>query len=212
MDSSLYADEPLVDQLSRPIRDLRISVTDRCNFRCVYCMPKEIFKGGYPFLARDALLSFEEIGRMARLFAARGVQKLRLTGGEPLVRKDLPKLIELLAGIDGIDDISLTTNGSLLSGAKAQELADAGLNRLTISLDAIDDDVFKAVNDVDFPVEQVLNAVSNAEQAGLRPVKVNMVVKKGMNGDQVLPMAEYFRGTGHILRFIEFMDVGSTNG
>ena len=187
-------------------------MTDRCNFRCVYCMPKEIFKGGYPFLARRDLLSFEEITRLARLFARRGVQKIRLTGGEPLVRKDLPTLIEQLADVDGVEDISLTTNGSLMTREKAQELADAGLKRLTVSLDALDDDVFKAVNDVDFPVTQVLEAIDNAAQAGLRPIKVNMVVKQGMNDEQILPMAEYFKGTGHILRFIEFMDVGTTNG
>ncbi|MEM7255002.1 MAG: GTP 3',8-cyclase MoaA [Pseudomonadota bacterium] len=208
----MSTDTPLVDQFSRPIRDLRISVTDRCNFRCVYCMPKEIFKGNYPFLGRRDLLSFEEITRLARLFAHRGVTKLRLTGGEPLVRRDLPKLIELLAGVEGIEDISLTTNGSLLNDERARTLTDAGLRRLTVSLDGITDDVFKRVNDVDFPVDRVLNAIDTAANAGLAPIKINMVVKRGMNEGEILPMAEYFRGSGHILRFIEFMDVGMTNG
>ena len=202
----------LTDTLSRPIRDLRISVTDRCNFRCVYCMPKETFKGDYPFLARRDLLTFEEIARMTRLFAMRGVKKLRLTGGEPLVRKDLPSLIWLLSQTEGIEDISLTTNGSLLSFDRAKALAEAGLKRLTVSLDALDDATFKAVNDVDFPVTHVLHAIDNAAQASLYPIKINMVVKRGMNDEEIVPMAQYFRGTGHILRFIEFMDVGSTNG
>ncbi|WP_254432119.1 GTP 3',8-cyclase MoaA [Aquisalimonas sp. 2447] len=199
------------DVFQRPLQDLRISVTDRCNFRCVYCMPKELFGSDYPFLARRELLSFEEITRLTRVFADLGVRKLRITGGEPLVRKDLPHLIEMLANIDGIEDITLTTNASLLP-QHAQALADAGLNRVTVSLDAIDDDVFKAVNDVNYPVQPVLDGIEAASRVGLNPVKVNMVVKRGMNEGQIVPMAEYFRHTSHILRYIEFMDVGNTNG
>lgn len=199
------------DVFHRPLQDLRISVTDRCNFRCVYCMPKELFGSDYPFLARRELLSFEEITRLTRVFADLGVRKLRITGGEPLVRKDLPRLIEMLANIDGIDDITLTTNASLLP-QHAQSLVDAGLNRVTVSLDAIDDDVFKAVNDVNYPVQPVLDGIEAASRVGLNPVKVNMVVKRGMNEGQIVPMAEYFRHTSHILRYIEFMDVGNTNG
>ncbi|WP_290648588.1 GTP 3',8-cyclase MoaA [Aquisalimonas sp.] len=199
------------DIFGRPLQDLRISVTDRCNFRCVYCMPKEIFGSHYPFLARRELLTFEEITRLTRVFAGLGVRKLRITGGEPLVRKDLPELIEMLANIDGIEDITLTTNASLLP-QHAQALVDAGLNRVTVSLDAIDDDVFKAVNDVNWPVGPVLEGIEAASEAGLNPVKVNMVVKRGMNEGQIVPMAEYFRKTPHILRYIEFMDVGNSNG
>jgi cyclic pyranopterin phosphate synthase len=202
----------VADTYGRRLRDLRISVTDRCNFRCVYCMPKEIFGGAYPFLARKELLSFEEISRLARLFAAQGVQKIRLTGGEPLVRKDLDKLIAQLSAIPGIEDISLTTNGSLLTPERAQRLYAAGLQRITISLDAIDDETFRRINDVSFPVKRVLAAVDAAHAAGMAPVKVNMVVKKGMNAEQILPMAEYFRSSPSILRFIEFMDVGNANG
>lgn len=199
------------DVFHRPLQDLRISVTDRCNFRCVYCMPKEIFGSDYPFLARRELLTFEEITRLTRIFAGLGVRKLRITGGEPLVRKDLPELIEMLANIDGIDDITLTTNASLLP-QHAQALVNAGLNRVTVSLDAIEDDVFKAVNDVNYPVGPVLEGIEAASRAGLDPVKVNMVVKRGMNEGQIVPMAEYFRNTPHILRYIEFMDVGNSNG
>ncbi|WP_207220471.1 GTP 3',8-cyclase MoaA [Spiribacter vilamensis] len=199
------------DIFNRPLQDLRISVTDRCNFRCVYCMPKEIFGSDYPFLSRRELLTFEEITRLTRIFADLGVRKLRITGGEPLVRKDLPDLIEMLAGIDGIDDITLTTNASLLP-RHAQDLVNAGLNRVTVSLDAIHDDVFKAINDVDYPVQPVLDGIEAAAQAGLNPVKVNMVVKRGMNEGQIVPMAEHFRHTPHILRYIEFMDVGNSNG
>ena len=199
------------DVFHRPLQDLRISVTDRCNFRCVYCMPKEIFGSDYPFLARRDLLTFEEITRLTRVFADLGVRKLRITGGEPLVRKDLPELIEMLANIDGIDDITLTTNASLLP-RHAQDLANAGLHRVTVSLDAMDDDVFKAVNDVDYPVQPVLDGIQAAAEAGLNPVKVNMVVKRGMNEGQIVPMADYFRHTPHILRYIEFMDVGNSNG
>ena len=197
------------DTLGRPLRDLRISVTDRCNFRCVYCMPKEVFGRDYRFLDRRELLTFEEIERLARAFVAHGVEKIRITGGEPLVRRDLERLIERLAGIDGLD-LTLTTNGSLLP-QKAQTLRDAGLRRVTVSLDALDDETFRAMNDVDFPVERVLAGIDAAASAGL-PVKVNMVVKRGANEDQVLPMAREFRERGHILRFIEYMDVGHSNG
>ncbi|MET1009845.1 MAG: GTP 3',8-cyclase MoaA [Gaiellaceae bacterium] len=202
--------ERLVDTLGRPVRDLRISVTDRCNFRCVYCMPKEVFGRDYAFLARTDLLTFEEIARLAGVFAGLGVEKLRITGGEPLVRRDVETLVELLADIDGLD-LTLTTNGALLAG-KAARLKEAGLNRITVSLDSLDDDVFRAMNDVDFPVARVLAGVDAALAAGLDPVKVNVVVKRGLNEDGILPMARHFRGTGVVLRFIEFMDVGHTNG
>jgi cyclic pyranopterin phosphate synthase len=197
------------DSLGRPLRDLRVSVTDRCNFRCVYCMPKEVFGRDYRFLDRRELLSFEEIERLARAFVARGIKKVRITGGEPLVRRDLERLIERLAGIGGLD-LTLTTNGSLLP-QKAPALRDAGLGRVTVSLDSLDDAVFTAMNDVDFPVQRVLDGIEAAAGAGL-PVKVNMVVKRGVNDDSVLPMARYFRERGHILRFIEYMDVGHSNG
>jgi GTP 3',8-cyclase len=197
------------DTLGRPLRDLRVSVTDRCNFRCVYCMPKEVFGRDYQFLDRRELLSFEEIERLARIFAARGVEKVRLTGGEPLVRRDLERLIEKLASIEGLD-LTLTTNGSLLA-RQAKALRDAGLRRVTVSLDSLDDAVFSAMNDVDFPVAQVLEGIEAAAAAGL-PIKVNMVVRRGLNEDSVLPMARYFRERGHVLRFIEYMDVGHSNG
>jgi len=199
------------DTLGRPLRDLRISVTDRCNFRCVYCMPREVFGPNHPFLPRSALLTFEEIERLVRAFARQGVRKLRLTGGEPLLRRDLPRLIGMLAAVPGIDDIAMTTNGALLAG-RAQALADAGLRRVTVSLDSLDDDVFRAMNDVDMPVARVLAGIEAAAAAGLAPVKVNMVVKRGLNEHGVLEMAEHFRGTGHVLRMIEYMDVGTTNG
>jgi cyclic pyranopterin phosphate synthase len=202
--------EPVLDTRSRPLRDLRISVTDRCDFRCVYCMPKEIFGRDFEFLRRSELLTFEEIARVVGIAAGLGVHKLRLTGGEPLLRRDLERLVVMLAEIDGIDDIAMTTNGSLLP-RKARALADAGLRRVTVSLDSLDDDVFRAVNDVDFPVERVLEGIAAAADAGL-PVKVNMVVKRGLNEGSVLDMAGHFRGTGHILRLIEYMDVGTTNG
>jgi GTP 3',8-cyclase len=202
----------LTDQLNRPLRDLRISVTDRCNFRCVYCMPKEIFGAGYSFLPPAEMLTFEEIARLGRVFASQGVQKFRLTGGEPLARRNLEQLVALLTQIDGIDDIALTTNGSLLTPKKAQALKAAGLQRITISLDSLDDHTFQSMNDVGFPVSKVLQAIDNALAAGLEPVKIDMVVKRGFNEDSIIPMAERFRGTGIILRFIEFMDVGSTNG
>jgi cyclic pyranopterin phosphate synthase len=200
----------VTDTLGRPLRDLRISVTDRCNFRCVYCMPKEVFGRNYHFLPRAELLTFEEIERLARVFVAHGVKKIRLTGGEPLVRRELEKLIAMLAAIDGLD-LTLTTNGSLLP-QKAHALAQAGLKRVTVSLDSLDDAVFQAMNDVGFPVERVLAGIEAAAAAGLTPVKVNMVVKRGVNDGSILDMARFFRGTGHILRFIEYMDVGHTNG
>jgi cyclic pyranopterin phosphate synthase len=206
------AANPLIDQLNRPLRDLRISVTDRCNFRCVYCMPKEIFGAGYPFLSREETLSFEEIARLGRIFVDHGVRKFRLTGGEPLVRRNLEELVAMLTAIDGLEDIALTTNGSLLTRKKAQALKDAGLRRISISLDSLDNAIFQSMNDVGFPVEKVLQAIDNALEAGLEPVKIDMVVKRGVNEDSIVTMAERFRGTGVILRFIEFMDVGSTNG
>jgi cyclic pyranopterin phosphate synthase len=199
------------DTRERPLRDLRISVTDRCDFRCVYCMPKEVFGRDFEFLRRSQLLTFEEITRVARVAADAGVRKLRLTGGEPLLRRDLERLVEMLAAIDGIDDIALTTNGSLLA-RKAAALRDAGLRRVTVSLDSLDDEVFGGVNDVGAPVSRVLEGIEAAAAAGLGPVKVNMVVKRGLNEASVLDMARHFRGTGHILRMIEFMDVGASNG
>ena len=204
--------------LGRPLRDLRISVTDRCNFRCSYCMPKEVFDKQYAFLPHSSLLSFEEITRTARLFVAHGVQKLRLTGGEPLLRKNLEHLIEMLAALRTIDgeplDLTLTTNGSLLT-RKAQALKDAGLQRITVSLDALDDTIFRRMNDVDFPVADVLDGIAQAQRVGLGPIKVNMVVKRGTNDHEIVPMARFFRdnfGGQVVLRFIEYMDVGATNG
>jgi GTP 3',8-cyclase len=203
---------PLEDVLNRPLRDLRISVTDRCNFRCTYCMPKSVFGSGHRFLQRDQLLSFEEIERVVRIFAGHGVKKIRLTGGEPLVRAGLDTLVERIAKVPGIEDLSLTTNGSLLTRDRAYALKEAGLRRITISLDALDDATFMAINDVDFPVSRVLQAIENATAAGLAPIKINMVVKKGANEHSILPMARFFHGTGHVLRFIEYMDVGASNG
>lgn len=200
-----------LDTLSRPVRDLRISVTDRCNFRCSYCMPKEVFSSNYEFLRREQLLSFEEITRVARIFASLGVRKIRLTGGEPLLRKNLTVLIEHLAAIDSIQDISLTTNGVLLTQDRARRLKDAGLSRITISLDTLDDATFRSISDVDFGPDLALRAIDYAEAAELVPVKVNMVVKKGANEDSIVPMARHFHGSGKILRFIEYMDVGHTN-
>ena len=199
----------LEDTLHRPLRDLRVSITDRCNFRCVYCMPKEVYGRDYAFLPRRDLLTFEEIARLARVFARLGVEKIRLTGGEPLVRRDVERLVEMLASIPGLD-LTLTTNGALLA-QKAQALRDAGLGRITVSLDSLDDEVFRAMNDVDFPVQTVLEGINTAAAAGL-PVKVNVVVKRGVNEDSVLPMARHFRDQGHVVRFIEYMDVGHTNG
>jgi cyclic pyranopterin phosphate synthase len=196
------------DTFGRPLRDLRISVTDRCNFRCTYCMPKEVYGRDHRFLDRRELLTFEEIARVARMFVSLGTRKLRITGGEPLVRRDLERLVAQLSELDV--ELTLTTNASLLA-AKAQPLADAGLDRITVSLDALDDATFRALNDVDFPVERVLEGIDAATAAGL-PVKVNAVVKRGVNDDQIVPMAAFFRERGHTLRFIEFMDVGHTNG
>ncbi len=198
----------LLDTFGRPLRDLRISVTDRCNFRCVYCMPKEVYGRDHAFLERRELLTFEEIARVAGIFVARGVQKIRITGGEPLVRRDVERLVAQLSALDV--DLTLTTNGSLLP-QKAQLLADAGLRRVTVSLDSLDDPQFRALNDVDFPVDRVLEGIDAAAAAGL-PVKVNAVIKRGANDDQIVPMAKFFREQGHTLRFIEFMDVGHTNG
>ena len=201
-----------LDALRRPLHDLRISVTDRCNLRCVYCMPKEVFGRDFAFLPRQSLLTFEEIARTTRLFAQLGVEKVRITGGEPLLRRDLERLIAMIATIDGIRDLTLTTNGALLTREKARSLADAGLRRITISLDSLDDKVFRAMNDVDFPVDRVLEAIGAAEDAGLRPIKIDVVVIRGMNEQSILDVAGRFRGTGHIVRFIEYMDVGNTNG
>ncbi|MGI8551374.1 MAG: GTP 3',8-cyclase MoaA, partial [Dehalococcoidia bacterium] len=201
----------LLDRLNRPLRDLRISVTDRCNFRCTYCMPKEIFGPGFQFLRRDELLSFEEIVRLARIFVELGTEKIRITGGEPLVRRDLEHLIEMLAAIEGLQDLTLTTNGSLLA-QKARALKAAGLQRITVSLDSLDDQTFMSMNDVDFPVAKVLEGIEAARAAGLAPIKINMVIKRGVNDQSIVDMAAHFRRTGYILRFIEFMDVGSTNG
>jgi len=209
---------PLADRLGRPLRDLRISVTDRCNFRCSYCMPKDVFDKDYKFLPHSSLLSFEEITRAARLFVAHGVVKLRLTGGEPLLRKHVEALIAQLATLrtpqgDALD-ITLTTNGSLLE-RKAQALADAGLKRVTVSLDALDDGIFRRMNDVDFPVADVLRGIDAALKAGLAPIKVNMVVKRGTNDHEIVPLARHVRehyGPAVVLRFIEYMDVGATNG
>jgi cyclic pyranopterin phosphate synthase len=205
----------LDDALARPLHDLRISVTDRCNFRCVYCMPKEVFDKDYAYLPHSALLSFEELTRIASLFVAHGVEKIRLTGGEPLLRKNIEDLIALLRALPTPSgrplDLTLTTNGSLLA-RKAQALKDAGLDRVTVSLDALDDATFRRMNDVDFSVADVLAGIDAAHRAGLGPIKVNMVVKRGMNDDQILPMARHFKGTPYILRFIEYMDVGASNG
>lgn len=200
----------VTDTLNRPLRDLRISVTDRCNFRCVYCMPKEVFGSDYQFLERSQILTFEEIARLAGIFVGHGVRKIRLTGGEPLVRRDLHLLVAMLAAMPNLD-LTLTTNGSLLT-RQAQALKDAGLKRVSVSLDSLDDAVFKAMNDVDFPVERVLDGMDAAAKAGLGPIKVNMVVKRGLNESSILPMARFFREQGYILRFIEYMDVGHTNG
>lgn len=205
----------LRDAMSRPLRDLRISVTDRCNFRCVYCMPRAVFDKDYAFLPHSALLSFEEIERIARLFVAHGVEKIRLTGGEPLLRKNLEFLIERLAQLTTPNgrplDLTLTTNGSLLA-RKARSLKDAGLTRVTVSLDALDDTLFRRMNDADFAVDDVVEGIAAAHATGLAPVKVNMVVKRGTNDGEIVPMARHFKGTGAVLRFIEYMDVGTSNG
>ena len=205
----------LSDTRGRRLHDLRISVTDRCNFRCTYCMPKEVFDSNYPYLTHSDLLSFEEITRLARIFIEHGVEKIRLTGGEPLLRKNIEKLIEMLASLKTLSgqplDLTLTTNGSLLR-KKAQSLKSAGLKRLTVSLDGLDDSIFKAMNDVDFPVGDVLDGIAAAREAGFKNIKVNMVVKKGTNDQEIISMARYFKNSDVILRFIEFMDVGSSNG
>jgi cyclic pyranopterin phosphate synthase len=200
-----------VDTFNRPVRDLRISVTDRCNFRCTYCMPKEIFGADYAFLTRDEKLSYEEITRVASIFVGLGVNKLRLTGGEPLLRREVDKLVGMLAEIPGVDDLTLTTNASLLA-RKAEVLREAGLDRVTVSLDALDDETFKKMNDADFPVEQVLEGIGVAADIGLGPIKINAVIQRGVNEHAVVDLARHFRGTGHIVRFIEYMDVGTTNG
>src|SRR6267142_379298 len=197
------------DTFGRPMRDLRISVTDRCNFRCVYCMPRAVFDAGYKFLPHDAILSFEEIARLAGVFVGLGVKKIRLTGGEPLIRRDLQRLVAMLSEL--AVEITLTTNGSLLA-KQANSLKEAGLDRVTVSLDSLDEKIFQAMNDADFPVAKVIEGIETAAAAGLAPVKINMVVKRGVNDHQVLDMARHFRGSGHVVRFIEFMDVGSTNG
>jgi GTP 3',8-cyclase len=206
--------EPLLDRLGRPLETLRISITDRCNFRCVYCMPKEVFGRDYAFLERRELLTLEEVARVAGVFAGLGIHTIRITGGEPLVRRNVEHLVELLAAIETPSgkplELALTTNGSLLV-QKAEALAAAGLSRVTVSLDSLDDEAFRALNDVDFPVQRVLEGIEAAAAAGL-PVKVNAVVKRGANDGDILSLAEHFRGTGHVLRFIEYMDVGSTNG
>jgi len=199
----------VTDTLGRPVRDLRISVTDRCNFRCVYCMPREVFGRDYRFLPRRELLTFEEIERVGRLFVGLGVRKLRLTGGEPLLRRDVEQLVAALAALGDVD-LTMTTNGALLA-PKAAALAQAGLSRVTVSLDSLDDEVFRTMNDVDFPVARVLGGIDAAAAAGL-PVKVNVVVKRGLNEGSIVDVARRFRGTGHVVRFIEYMDVGATNG
>jgi cyclic pyranopterin phosphate synthase len=200
-----------MDTLQRPLHDLRISLTDRCNFRCVYCMPRKIFGAGYRFLPQTSLLTFEEIELISRAFISLGVEKIRLTGGEPLLRPGLPQLVERLASIEGLKDLTLTTNGALLTAKMAQELRAAGLRRITISLDALDDAVFQRMNDVGVPASRILEAIDHAASAGLTPIKVDMVVRRGYNEQAIIPMAEHFRGTGYVLRFIEFMDVGNTN-
>jgi cyclic pyranopterin phosphate synthase len=199
------------DRLGRPLRDLRISVTDRCNFRCTYCMPREVYGAAFRFLPQSELLTFEEITRLARVAVSLGVSKIRLTGGEPLLRRDVEQLVGMLAGLDGLRDLTLTTNGSLLA-AKAAGLAAAGLRRVTVSLDSLDDDVFARLNDVSFPVARVIEGIEAAVRAGLQPIKVNMVVRRGLNEGSVLPMARFAREGGYTLRFIEYMDVGHTNG
>ena len=204
-----FAGGVLADTRGRSMRDLRISVTDRCNFRCTYCMPREVFDSSYRFLPHEAILSFEEIARLARIFVGLGVSKLRLTGGEPLVRRNLDRLVAMLAELPA--EVTLTTNGSLLA-KQAEALKKAGLDRVTVSLDSLDDATFRAMNDADFPVARVIEGIETAAAAGLGPVKINMVVKRGVNDQSIVDMAERWRGTGHIVRFIEFMDVGSTNG
>ncbi len=207
--------DPVTDRLGRRLHDLRISVTDRCNFRCTYCMPREVYGRDFAFLPKDQVLSFEEIARLAGRFVGQGVEKLRITGGEPLVRRDLPELIAMLAGLrrpdDGPVDLTLTTNGSALR-ALAPRLREAGLGRVTVSLDSLDEATFRSMNGVDFPVARVLGGIEAAREAGFGPIKVNMVVRRGLNEDSIVPMARWARAEGHILRFIEYMDVGHSNG
>jgi GTP 3',8-cyclase len=198
------------DRLGRRLHDLRISVTDRCNFRCTYCMPREVFGQDYRFLPQAEVLTFEEITRLAGIFVGLGVGKVRLTGGEPLLRRDIERLVAMLAGVPGLEDLTLTTNGSLLA-RKAEALATAGLQRISVSLDSLDDAVFAQLNDVAFPVKAVLEGMEAADRAGLHPIKVNMVVRRGLNEDSVLPMARFARERGYVLRFIEYMDVGHSN-
>jgi len=205
------ADEQVKDRLGRPLRDLRISVTDRCNFRCSYCMPVEVFGKEYAFLPRDEILTFEEIARFVGIAAARGVTKVRLTGGEPLVRRDIERLVAMVAAVGGVDDIAMTTNGAALA-TKAQALKDAGLNRITVSLDSLDDQVFEAMNGVGVPLARVLDGIDAAGAAGLAPIKLNAVVKRGLNDAGILDLARFGRERGFVVRFIEFMDVGTTNG
>ena len=199
------------DTLGRRLHDLRLSVTDRCNFRCTYCMPKEVFGRDHAFLPKSDILTFEELLRLSRVFVGLGVEKIRVTGGEPLLRRDLPKLIEMLADIDGLKDLTLTTNGSALA-TLARPLRHAGLKRLTVSVDALDETIFRAMNDVDFPLSRVLDGIGAALDAGFGPIKINMVVKRGVNEHQIVPMVKRFSGPHYILRFIEFMDVGTSNG
>ena len=201
----------ITDTFGRPLKDLRISVTDRCNFRCPYCMPSEIYGERYHFLPKAELLSFEEITRLTRIFVKLGVNKLRLTGGEPLLRSELSNLVSMLAAVPGVDDLTLTTNGFLLE-QQAQALRDAGLQRITVSLDSLDDAVFRQMNGRNFGTEQVLRGIRKAEEVGLQPIKINVVVQRGVNDHTVVDLARYFKGTGHIVRFIEFMDVGNLNG
>ena len=212
MSEHASTNKAVLDRLHRPLRDLRISVTDRCNFRCVYCMPREIFGPGYAFLPRKDLLTLEEIARVAQVFAALGMRKVRITGGEPLIRRNLEHLIEMIDATEGVQDISLTTNGSMLTADRAVSLKQAGLKRLTISLDALDDATFKSINDVDYPASRVLDGIDNARAVGFSDIKVNAVVRRGLNEHAVLDLAKHFRHSGCIVRFIEYMDVGETNG
>jgi cyclic pyranopterin phosphate synthase len=200
----------MLDQRGRPVRDLRISVTDRCNFRCVYCMPRDVFGPDFPYVPRSDLLTLEEIARVADVFVSVGVEKIRVTGGEPLLRRNLEHLIGMLAAT-GVQDLALTTNGALLTRGKARALKDAGLSRITISLDALDDAVFRALSDTEVHVGRVLDAIECADAAGLRPIKIDAVVKRGANNGEVIALARRFRGTGHVVRFIEYMDVGNSN-
>ena len=201
----------VLDKFSRPLKDLRISVTDRCNFRCVYCMPKEVFGSDYNYLSRSEMLSYEEIVRFVRLLVNLGITKVRITGGDPLLRKDIEYLIKMLALIPGLD-LTLTTNGSLLTQDKCLALREAGLQRITVSLDSLNNDTFASLNDVEFSVDEVINGINNAASAGLSPIKINMVVMRSVNLASIVPMAKHFRESGHILRFIEYMDVGDSNG